>query len=110
MARGKGKAKQNSLRAAGMLPMLKKPSEAVGHYLDVPGAFWDKCPAADKEKIYKCLVREFAALHKFSGGQPPSAAFEVQEMGEKGTGSLELGVASGEVFWITYERVVVRLW
>ena len=55
MARGKGKAKQNSLRAAGMLPMLKKPSEAVGHYLDVPGAFWDQCPAADKEKIYKCL-------------------------------------------------------
>ena len=53
MARGKGKAKQNSLRAAGMLPMLKKPAEAVGHYLHVPGAFWDKCPAADKEKSYK---------------------------------------------------------
>ena len=31
MARGKGKAKQNSLRAAGMLPMLKKPTEAVWH-------------------------------------------------------------------------------
>ena len=87
MARGKGKAKQHSLRAAGMLPMLKKPAEAVGHYLHVPGAFWDKCPAADKEKSYKCVVREFAALHKFGGGQPPSAAFEVQEMGEKGTGS-----------------------
>ena len=72
--------------------------------LHVPGAFWDKCPAADKEKSYKCLVREFAALHKFGGGQPPSAAFEVQEMGEKGTGSLELGVASGEVFWITYPQ------
>ena len=99
MARGKGKAKQNSLRAAGMLPMLKKPSEAVGHYLDVPGAFWDKCPAADKEKIYKCLVREFAALHKFSGGQPPSAAFEVQEMGEKGTGSGAPQLGAGVGGW-----------
>ena len=32
MARGKGKApaKQSSLRAAGLLPTLKKPAEAVG--------------------------------------------------------------------------------
>jgi hypothetical protein len=47
-------------------------------------------------------VRQFDALHKFAGGQPPSAAFEVQEMGEKGDGSLELGVASGEIFWVKY--------
>ena len=44
-----------------------------------------------------CAVREFDAMHKFAGGQPPSAAFECQEMGEKGDGSLEPGVASGEV-------------
>ena len=32
MARGKGKApaKQSSLRAAGLLPTLKKPAEAIG--------------------------------------------------------------------------------
>ena len=102
MARGRGKTKQSSLRAAGMLPMLKKPTEAIGHNLHVPGAYWDKCPAADKEKVFACLVREFDALHKFAGGQAPSAAFEVQEMGETGTGSLEPGVASGEVFWIKY--------
>ena len=102
MARGKGKAsaKQSSLRAAGLLPTLKKPAEAVGMAIHVPGSFWARCPAADKAKIFKCNVREFDALHKFPGGQPPQAAFEVQEMGEKGDGSLEPGVASGEVFWI----------
>ena len=83
MARGKGKTKQSLLQRAGMLPMLKKPAEAVGDYTHEPGSFWDKCPAADKEKIFKCLTREVAALHKF-GGQPPSAAIEEQEMGEKG--------------------------
>ena len=69
MARGKGKTKQSSLCAAGMLPMLKKPTEAIGHNLHVPGAYWDKCPAADKEKVFACLVRDFDALHKFAGGQ-----------------------------------------
>jgi hypothetical protein len=49
--------------------------------------------------------RLFDVLHKFAGGQPPSAAsaaFEVQEMGEKGDGSLELSVASGDIFWVKY--------
>ena len=40
-----------------MLPMLKKPAEAVGHYLHVPGAFWDGCPASDKDKIFCCCLR-----------------------------------------------------
>ena len=86
MARGKGKASQRSLKSAGMLPLLKKPAEAVGLYLHVPGAYWDKCPAADKEQVFKCAVRAFDALHKFPGGQAPSAAFEVQEVGQTGTG------------------------
>ena len=54
-----------------MLPTLKKPSEAVGLTMHVPGAFWEKCPAADKSKVYICNIREFDALHKFAGGQPP---------------------------------------
>ena len=29
-------------------------------------------------------------------------AFQLQEMGEAGTGSLEHGIASGEVFWMKY--------
>ena len=77
MARGKGKTKQSSLQAAGMLPSLKKPTEAIGLNLHVPGAYWEGCAAADKKKIFMCTVRQFDALHKFAGGQPPSAAFEV---------------------------------
>jgi hypothetical protein len=93
------KAKQSSLRSAGLLPTLKKPAEAIGFTCHTPGDFWDGCPAADKKKLYSCNVRTFEAVHKFPGSRPPSSAFEVQEMGEHGTGSLEPGVASGEVFW-----------
>jgi hypothetical protein len=93
------KAKQSSLRSAGLLPTLKKPAEAIGLTCHTPGDFWDGCPAADKKKLYSCNVRTFEAVHKFPGSRPPSSAFEVQEMGEHGTGSLEPGVASGEVFW-----------
>ena len=35
-------------------PMLKKPMEAIGETINVPGNFWDKCPAADKQRNYKC--------------------------------------------------------
>ena len=106
MARGKGKAcaKQSSLRAAGLLPTLKKPAEAVGMAIHVPGSFWARCPAADKAKIFKCNVREFSALHKFPGGQPPQAAFEVQEMGEKGDGSLQSGLATD----VSSSRPIIR--
>ena len=106
MARGKGKApaKQSTLRAAGVLPTLKKPAEAIGLACLLPGKFWDGCPAADKAKKFRCIVREFEAVHKFPGSQPVSAAFEVQEMGEAGEGSLEPGVASGDVFWLTYPQ------
>ena len=45
MGRGTAaKAKQSSLQTAGLLPVLKKPTEAIGHYLHVPGAFWDGVP------------------------------------------------------------------
>ena len=99
MARGKGKApaKQSSLRAAGLLPTLKKPAEAIGLVVHTPGEFWEGCAAADRKKLFKCNVRLFEAVHKWPGSRPPGAAFEVQEMGELGTGSLEPGVASGEV-------------
>jgi hypothetical protein len=38
-------------------PSLKKPAEAIGLNLNVPGAYWDGCAAADKKKIYVCTVR-----------------------------------------------------
>jgi hypothetical protein len=106
MARGKGKTKQSSLQSAGMLPTLKKPAEAVGHFMTSC-----TCPASSGSAALPPTRRKstsawcaFEGLHKFAGGVPPSAAFEVQEMGETGDGSLELGVASGEIFWIKYPR------
>eukprot|EP00966_Prymnesium_polylepis_P258025 5960184-Prymnesium_polylepis.1 len=38
-------------------------------------------------------------MHRFAVG-PMSAAYDMQEMGERGTGSLEHGDSSGEKFWV----------
>jgi hypothetical protein len=66
-----------------------------------PGKYWTGCSASDKEKRYLCTVFEFIAVHDFGGGIK-GAGFQVKEMGEDGKGSLELGVASGEVFILAY--------
>ena len=67
----------------------------------MPGSYWDGCPTADKQKIFKCLTVEFIAMHDYGGGIK-GGGMQVKEMGESGTGSLELGDASGEVFVIPY--------
>ena len=109
MGRAKGSArskqsslggKQSSLGGAGLLPLLKPVGSAVGKYCNVPGSFWEGCPAADKDKVFRCIVEEFVALHDF--GSRKSAAFRAKEMGESGTGSLEPGVASGDTLTICY--------
>jgi hypothetical protein len=84
------------------LPLIKKPLELVGDSINVPGAYWKgRMSAAEKEALYVCVVRDHSALHKFMDGTT-SEAFELQEMGEAGTGSLERGDASGEIFWMVY--------
>ena len=45
------------------------------------------------------MVREHSALHKFTDGTVKEA-FQLQEMGAMGTGSLEHGDASGDIFWM----------
>ena len=95
-------AKQTSITAHA-LPTLKKPMEAIGKQIDVPGSYWEGRQTADeKENLYKCTVRDFSLAHKFSPQQPPVAAVSLQEMGVDGTGSTELGDASGEIFWMQY--------
>ena len=105
MARGGGKKRKRDsgagLLTASFLPMLKKPASAVGKMAKVPGNYWHGATAAEKLKVFQCTVREFKAIHTFDAGRK-GAGFEVQEMGEGGTGSLEPGVASGEVFVIPY--------
>jgi hypothetical protein len=88
------------LAAHNFLPTLTKPMEIIGDYIAMQGKDWTGCPSADKEKHYRCIVRKFKAMHNF--GTFKSAAFEVQEMGESGEGSLEPGVASGEKFYVVY--------
>ena len=46
-------------------PLLKKSGIAIGKHLHIPGSYWESCPAGDKEKIFKCLIVEFIAVHDF---------------------------------------------
>ena len=46
-------------------PLLKKSAIAIGKHLHIPGSYWESCPAGDKEKIFKCLIVEFIAVHDF---------------------------------------------
>ena len=56
---------------------------------------------AQKATLYFCAIREYSAIHTFSGNKK-AQAFQLQEMGVEGTGSLEHGDASGEIFWMEY--------
>lgn len=49
-------------------PLLKKVAVALGKHVHIPGSFWDNCPAADTDKIFKCVVVEFVAVHDFGKG------------------------------------------
>ena len=51
----KGGAVARSCVAALILPTLAKTSYAVEKYISTPGKFWDKCPAADKDKRSSCV-------------------------------------------------------
>ena len=94
-------SKASKQTAIGFYPTLNKPATAVGKYISAPGKFWNGCPAADKEKRFKCAVVEFSALHDYGDGVK-GAGFSCKEMGEDGRGSLEPGVASGSEFMIGY--------
>ena len=85
------------------LPLLKKPMEAIGEQINVPGSYWEgSISAEEKTTLYKCTVRDFTLAHKFPAQQVPVAAVHLQEMGISGTGSTELGDSSGELFWMPY--------
>ena len=70
------------LAAHNFLPMLTKPAEVIGDYVSLQGKEWTGCPAADKDKWFRCTVRRFEGVHDF--GAFKSAAFQVQEMGQSG--------------------------
>ena len=103
----KGKSTAQPTLVAQLLPVLPKPSSAIGMFVEIQGCDWGGCPASDKDKWFKCIVRQFEAVHEFPG-KTKSAGFQVQEMGESGEGSLEPGVASGDVFWILYPNPFLK--
>ena len=74
-------SKASKQTAIGFYPTLNKPATAVGKYISAPGKFWNGCPAADKEKRFKCAVVEFSALHDYGDGIK-GAGFSCKEMGE----------------------------
>lgn len=95
------------------LPPIKQPRALFGKQVGVPGSYWQgRMSAEEREMIYLCTIREFDALHRWEGGtsngtKPPSRAWQLQEMGPSGAGSLEEGDASGEIFWMDHEDFVL---
>ena len=87
MAKGKRRAatKSSTLVAHNFLPALSKPGKVIGDFISMPGSEWGGCPASQKASLFRCVVRQFDAVHEFPGGTK-SAGFQVQEMGESGEG------------------------
>ena len=56
--------------------------------------------AAEKAAIFKCLLRDHTRVHKFPNAVSPEKAWQLQEMGVSGSGSLEHGDSSGDIFWL----------
>ena len=63
----RSRSKQSKINSGNnnFYPELKKSAHAIGKYIAVPGSWWDNCPAADKDKVYKCMVVDFVAMHDF---------------------------------------------
>lgn len=88
-------ARQAALESMNMLPVLKKPVEAIGKEINVPGSHWgSNCPSQEKNKLFKCVVLDFTHMHRSSEDEPPHAAFQLNEMGVDGSGG------NSEKFWM----------
>ena len=92
----KKKQVQRSLEQSDLLPTLKKPLESVGKTIDIPGSHWgDQCPAADKEKIFKCTINDYTVLHDFSP-RDRGPGMQLTDMGVDGQGGNSVR------FWMKY--------
>lgn len=96
-----GKAKkvtvQTGLTDVNLLPLMKKPGEAVGKEIGVIGSHWgSSCPPGDRNKIFKCIVSDFSIAHRMDEDSPPTKAFQLSEMGVDGGGG------NSVTFWMVY--------
>ena len=107
MGKGRGKSTSTAKQPAitNMAKPLIKVSKVIGEQVAVPGSFWEGAVSGrEKETAYMCTIREYSAAHKWgvAANARVTQAFELQEMGPEGRGSLEAGDASGEIFHMIY--------
>ena len=53
----KATAGTGKLVAHNFLPTLTKPDQVLGEFISMAGKEWSGCPAADKEKLFRCVKR-----------------------------------------------------
>ncbi|KAL1503558.1 hypothetical protein AB1Y20_012036 [Prymnesium parvum] len=100
-AAGLGKTKprgQQTAVVSTFFPLIKKPMELLGKTLKVPGNHWGtSARAADANKMFVCVMKDFSMAHRFNPNDPPASGFLLTEIGEDG----HCG-GSSEDFWMHY--------
>ena len=67
-------SKQQAISQVGLLPELKKPAEAIGKFISLPGSFWEgRLSSEEKSALFKCAVVQFSAVHTFADGHKAAA-------------------------------------
>ena len=75
--------------------LLRQPMNLIGTQVKFLGSFWEgRMTPEDKAAEYLCTVLDFQIAHRMQPGAPPTQAFQLQEMGTDGTGSLERSAVS----------------
>ena len=75
----------------------------IGTQVKFLGSFWEgRMTAEEKATEYLCTVLDFQIAHRMQPGAPPTQAFQLQEMGTDGTGSLERSDLESTKFWCGY--------
>ena len=60
----KSKARKSTQQAIGFMPMLKKPMDAIGVKIKVPGVFWDgRMSATEKATEYIWCASPHSTAH-----------------------------------------------
>ena len=83
--------------------LLRQPMNLIGTQVKFLGSFWEgRMTPEEKAAEYLCTVLDFQIAHRMQPGAPPTQAFQLQEMGTDGTGSLERSDLESTKFWCGY--------
>ena len=102
---------QPTILEAGLYPAITRPMSLIGRHINVPGSYWPSQGQnrAELVTLYQCVVTDYTSVHVFPGGKS-TPAWRMQEMGVTGTGSLENGPCSGDIFWMPQSDLVPFYW